>query len=72
MKILLLTLATSIASGLALHYTARTALVSLIWLFDIRLTTDERLLIHELGFPTFVLGVVLGGVVFWRVRPRRL
>ena len=52
MKTLFLTIATSIASGLALYYIARTALVSLIWLFDITLTNDQRLLVHELGFPT--------------------
>ena len=71
MKILLLTLATSIASGLALHYIASKALTTVIWLFDITLTTDQRLLVHELGFPTFLLGMVLGGVVFWTVSKRR-
>ena len=66
MKTLLLTLAASVASGLALHYIARIALATVIWLFDITLTTDQRLLVHELGFPTFVVGMVLGGVVFGR------
>jgi len=68
MKTLFLTLAASVASGLALHYIARKTLTTLIWLFDITLTTDQRLLVHELAFPTFVLGMVLGGLVFWRVR----
>ena len=67
MKTLFLTIATSIASGLALHYIVRTALVSLIWLFEITLTNEQRLFVHELGFPTFVLGLVVGGVVFWRM-----
>jgi hypothetical protein len=71
-KTLFLTIATSIASGLALYYIARTALVSLIWLFDITLTNDQRLFVHELGFPTFVLGLVVGGVVFWRVQKKIL
>ena len=68
MKTLFLTTATSIASGLALYYIARTALVSLIWLFDVTLTNDQRLFVHELGFPTFLVGMVLGGrcwVVRW-------
>jgi len=29
--------------------------------------TDQRLFVRELGFPMFVLGLVVGGVVFWRV-----
>ena len=62
MKTLFLTLAASIASGLALHYIARKALTTVIWLFDVTLTTDQRLLVHELGFPTFLLGLVVGGV----------
>ena len=72
MKTLLLTLAASVASGLALHYIARKALTTVIWLFDVTLTNDQRLFVHELGFPTFVLGLVVGGVVFWRVRRQRL
>ena len=71
-KTLVLTIATSIASGLALYYIAYTALVSLIWLFDVTLTNDQRLFVHELGFPTFLVGMVLGGLVFWRVRLQRL
>jgi len=71
-KTLSLTLATSIASGLALHYIARTALVSLIWLFEITLTTDQRLFVHELGFPTFVVGLVIGGVVYWKLHGHTL
>ena len=71
MKTLFLTIATSIASGLALYYIARTASVSLIWLFDVTLTNGQRLFVHELGFPTFVLGLVVGGVVFWTVSKRR-
>jgi hypothetical protein len=72
MRRLFLTLAASIASGLALHYIARKALTTVIWLFDITLTTDQRLLVHELGFPKFLVGMVLGGLVFWRVRLQRL
>ena len=72
MKTLFLTLAASIASGVALHYIARKALTTVIWLFDITLTTDQRLLMHELGFPTFLVGMVLGGLVFWRFRLQRL
>ena len=72
MKTLFLTIVTSIASGLALYYIVRTALVSLIWLFDVTLTNDQRLFVHELGFPTFVLGLVVGGVVFWRVQRKIL
>ena len=72
MKTLFLVLVASIASGVALHYIARKALTTVIWLFDITLTTDQRLLMHELGFPTFLVGMVLGGLVFWRFRLQRL
>ena len=34
--------------------------------------TDQRLFVRELGFPMFVLVLVVGGVVFWRVRQQRL
>jgi len=72
MKNLLLALTSSIGSGLALYYIARTVLVSLLWLFAYELTTDQRIFVMELGFPTFLLGVVLGGAVYWRVRLQRL
>ena len=72
MRTLLHTLTSSIASGLALYYIARTTLTTLLWLFDITLTNDQRLFVHELGFPTFVLGVVVGGVVFRRVHKKGL
>jgi hypothetical protein len=72
MRTLLHTLTSSIASGLALYYIARTTLTTLLWLFDITPTNDQRLFVHELGFPTFVLGVVVGGVVFRRVHKKGL
>jgi len=71
MKTLFLTIATSIASGLALYYIARTALVSLIWLFDYELTTDQRIFVMENGYLAFVVGMTVGMVVFWRVFRRR-
>jgi|TARA_R110000822_G_scaffold223169_1_gene356420 hypothetical protein len=72
MKTLFLTLATSIATGLALHYATRIALVSLIWLFDYELTTDQRIFVMENGYLAFVVGMTAGMVVFWRVFRRKV
>jgi len=72
MKTLFLTLATSIASGFALYYGARIALVSLIWLFDYELTTDQRIFVMENGYLAFVVGMTVGMLVFWRVFRRKV
>ena len=38
-----------------------------IWLFDISITYDQRLLIEEIGYWVFVLGSVVGGMVIWKL-----
>ena len=57
----------SIVSGVCLYFLHYGACFEAIWLFDISITYDQRLLIEEVGYWVFVLGSVVGGVVIWKV-----
>ena len=67
MKTFFKTLTVSIASGVCLYFLYYGACFGAIWLFDISITYDQRLLIEEIGYWVFVLGSVVGGVVIWKL-----
>ena len=62
MKTFFKTLTVSIASGVCLYFLYYGACFGAIWLFDISITYDQRLLIEEIGYWVFVLGSV---ITFW-------
>ena len=68
MKIFLLTLIASIASAFGFYIAVRAAFIAVVWFFfDITLTYQQRLCVEDLGYFTFLLGGVIGGVVGWRI-----
>ena len=67
MKTFFKTLTVSIASGVCLYFLYYGACFGALWLFDISITYDQRLLIEEIGYWVFVLGSVVGGMVIWKV-----
>jgi hypothetical protein len=69
MKTFLKTLTVSISSGACLYLLYYGACFGAIWLFDISITYDQRLLIEEIGYWMFLLGSVFGGVVYLKVFP---
>tara|TARA_R100000951_G_C2645542_1_gene182474 strand:- start:1796 stop:2008 length:213 start_codon:yes stop_codon:yes gene_type:complete len=67
MKVFLLSLTVSIASGFFSYYLIRGCFNTLLWLFDYELTTSQRIFVIENGYLAFVAGMVVGMVVFWKV-----
>jgi hypothetical protein len=67
MKVFLLSLTASIASGYASYYLIRGCFNTLLWLFDYELTTSQRIFVIENGYLAFVSGMVVGMVGFWRL-----
>ena len=55
MKTFFKTFTVSIASGVCLYFLYYGACFGAIWLFDISITYDQRLLIEEIGYWVFVL-----------------
>ena len=67
MKTFFQTLTASIASGVCFYLLYYGACFGALWLFDISITYDQRLLIEEIGYWMFLLGSVFGGVVIWKL-----
>ena len=67
MKASLLTLITLIAASFGFYIAIRAAFIAVVWFFDITLTYQQRLCVEDLGYFTFLLGGVIGGMVGWRI-----
>jgi hypothetical protein len=68
MKTFFLTIISAIVSGYASYYIVRGCFNVLLWLFDYELTVTQRNFVIENGYLAFVAGMVIGVVVFWRLR----
>jgi len=67
MKTFFKNLILTITSGVCFYFLYYGACFGAIWLFDISINYDQRLLIEEIGYWVFVLGSVVGGMVIWKV-----
>ena len=67
MKTFFVTLIASVIFALGCYVAVRAAFVGLVWFFDITLTYQQRLCVEDLGYFTFLLGGVIGGMVGWRI-----
>tara|TARA_B100000780_G_C20882151_1_gene350943 strand:+ start:25 stop:246 length:222 start_codon:yes stop_codon:yes gene_type:complete len=67
MKTFFLTFIASIASAFGFYIAIRAAFIAVVRFFDITLTYQQRLCVEDLGYFTFLLGGVIGGMVGWRI-----
>ena len=62
----------SLAFGFAIYYIILGCFNTLLWLFDYELTTDQRIFVMENGYLAFVVGMMVGMVVFSRILRRHV
>ena len=62
MKAVFKILTGSILSGVCFYFLYYGACFGAIWLFDISITYDQRLLVEEIGYWIFIIGSV---ITFW-------
>jgi len=63
-------LTASIASGACIYLLYYGVLWAIAWLLDMSprsVSYDQRLRIEEIGYWVFMIGSVIGGVVYWKV-----
>lgn len=57
----------AVVIGYVSFYVALSCLRILLWFFDYELTASQRVFVVENGYLAFIVGLVLGMTVFWRL-----
>ena len=66
-KEVLLIVTSLLTCGYASYFAARSFFIFVLWLFDYKLTIEQRIFVIENGYLAFVAGMLVGMIMLQRI-----